>query len=559
MNVADLLQKHAAARADEMALAEPIAGRWNRSELPMHKRYRCLTFKELDGDSSQLAAGLRQLGVTPGTRMALLIPPGIEFISWVFALFKAGVVTVLIDPGMGRKNMIDCLARVQTKGFIGISKAQAMRALLRHRFPLATTNVTVGRRWFWGGATAKQLRALTVNIDNSFAAEPSDPAAIIFTTGSTGPPKGVHYCHENFYQQVLQIQEHYAIQPGGSDLPAFPLFGLFNAAMGVATIFPVMDPTRPAKVTPENIIQPIQDWKIGQAFGSPALWKVVGDYCDKNGTKLKSLKRILSAGAPVPNRVLQQMTSAMLEDGEMYTPYGATEALPVASISAGEVLLETACQTDQGAGTCVGHKFSGIQWQVIKITDDPLEDISQTESVPHGTIGELIVQGPVVTSHYVTHEEETRNHKIKDQDGFWHRMGDVGYLDSQQRFWFCGRKSQRVILAEKTLYTAPTEAVMNQHPKIERCALVPLLVDQQPRAGIVVQMGPDHFPPTNAAQRVETDEILQYASQNELTADIQYAFIRKDLPVDIRHNAKISRGKLARWAQDKLASRSPQP
>ena len=138
-------------------------------------------------------------------------------------------------------------------------------------------------------------------------------------------------------------------------------------------------------------------------------------------------------------------------------------------------------------------------------------------------------------------------------------MGDVGYLDPQQRFWFCGRKSQRVILAEKTLYTAPTEAVMNQHPKIDRCALVPLLVDQQPCAGIVVQMGPDHFPPTNTAYRTETDEILQYAAQNELTADIQYAFIRKDLPVDIRHNAKISRGKLARWAQDKLASRSPQP
>ncbi|MCS5583115.1 MAG: AMP-binding protein, partial [Pseudomonadales bacterium] len=334
MNVADLLHKHAATRADEMALAEPIAGRWNRSDLPMSRRYRCLTFQELDADSSHLAAGLRQLGVEPGTRMALLIPPGIEFISWVFALFKAGVVTVLIDPGMGRKNMIDCLERVQTKGFIGISKAQAMRVLLRHRFPLATINITIGRRWFWGGATAKQLRMSTVNVDNSFAAEPADPAAIIFTTGSTGPPKGVHYCHENFYHQVLQIQEHYAIQPGGSDLPAFPLFGLFNAAMGVATIFPVMDPTQPAKVTPENIIQPIQDWEIRQSFGSPALWNVVGDYCEKNGIKLDSLKQILSAGAPVPNRVLRQMTAAMQEDGEMFTPYGATEALPVASISA---------------------------------------------------------------------------------------------------------------------------------------------------------------------------------------------------------------------------------
>lgn len=487
--------------------------------------------------------------------MALMIPPSLEFISWVFALFKAGVVTVLIDPGMGRKNMIDCLQRVQTEGFIGISLAQALRVVMRHKFPLAKTNVTVGRRWFWGGPTADQLRRTSLDDFQSFQADPSDPAAIIFTTGSTGPPKGVHYCHENFYQQAVQIQNHYDIQPGETDLPAFPLFGLFNAAMGVATVFPVMDPTRPAHVKPQNIIGPIQDWQISQSFGSPALWDVVGRYCEEQDIQLPSLKRILSAGAPVPSRVLEQMSAAMLSDGEMFTPYGATEALPVASISASEVLQETAALTQQGHGTCVGKQFSGIQWQVIEIDDEAITSIDEAKPVETGTIGELIVQGPVVTSHYVTHDEETRMHKISAGEKFWHRMGDVGYLDSDNRFWFCGRKTHRVQLADKTLFSIPLEAIINQHPTVFRSALVGVKVDNKMAAAIVVQRWARGHANDVAEEITDaqlSQDILELAANNPTTADIQFVLVKDELPVDIRHNAKIFREKIALWAQDRI-------
>ena len=540
-----------------MALAEPIAKKWDRSELPLDKRYHCMTFTELDEDSSRLAAGLLKLGVQPGARMALMIPPSLEFISWVFALFKAGVVTVLIDPGMGRKNMIDCLQRVQTEGFIGISLAQALRVVMRHKFPLAKTNVTVGRRWFWGGPTADQLRHTSLDNFQSFQADPNDPAAIIFTTGSTGPPKGVHYCHENFYQQAVQIQKHYDIQPGEIDLPAFPLFGLFNAAMGVATVFPVMDPTRPAHVTPQNIIGPIQDWQISQSFGSPALWDVVGRYCEEQNIQLPSLKRILSAGAPVPSRVLKQMSAAMLSDGEMFTPYGATEALPIASISASEVLQETATLTQQGHGTCVGKQFSGIQWQVIEINDEAITSIEEAKPVKTGVIGELIVQGPVVTSHYVTHDEETRMHKISAGKAFWHRMGDVGYLDSDNRFWFCGRKTHRVQLADRTLFSIPLEAIINQHPTVFRSALVGVTVDDKVAAAIVVQRwarGHARDVAEEITNAQLSQDILKLAANNPATADIQYVLVKEELPVDIRHNAKIFREKIAVWAQNQISA-----
>ncbi len=552
LNVAELLKQQATQQPHALAIAEPIAGRWNLRDLALDQRYRCMTFQQLDEDSSRLAAGLQAMEIKPGTRLALMIPPSCEFVSWVFALFKAGVVTVLIDPGMGRKNMIHCLQRVQTEGFIGISLVQAIRTLLRFKFPAARKNVTVGKRWFWGGPTAAQLRQTSLSDFTPFQAAASDSAAIIFTTGSTGPPKGVHYCHQNFYHQVLQIQQQYNIEVGEKDLPAFPLFGLFNAAMGVATILPDMDPTRPANVTPDNIITPIQDWEISQSFGSPALWETVGRYCETQDIQMPSLRRVLSAGAPVPPRVLQRIRNAMAPDGEMHTPYGATESLPVASISATEVLEETAAKSATGRGTCVGEHFPGIEWRVIEIQDGALADIEDARQLPDGEIGELIVRGPVVTSHYVTHEKETRLHKINDGDSFWHRMGDVGYLDDMERFWFCGRKSHRVQLADRTLFTIPTEAIFNQHPKIYRSAVVRVEDKGVAEAAIIVECW-EEFRVMEAAEKTHlVEELKELAENHALTSCIKHVLIRDALPVDIRHNAKIFREKLAVWAQEKL-------
>jgi acyl-coenzyme A synthetase/AMP-(fatty) acid ligase len=316
-----------------------------------------------------------------------------------------------------------------------------------------------------------------------------------------------------------------------------------------------MDPTRPAHVKPQNIIGPIQDWKISQSFGSPALWDVVGRYCEEQDIQLPSLKRILSAGAPVPSRVLEQMSAAMQSDGEMFTPYGATEALPVASISASEVLQETAVLTQQGHGTCVGKQFSGIQWQVIEIDDEAIPSIDKAKPVETGTIGELIVQGPVVTSHYVTHDEETRMHKISDGDNFWHRMGDVGYLDGDHRFWFCGRKTHRVQLADKTLFSIPLEAIINQHPAVYRSALVGVKVDNTMTAAIVVQRwarGHANDESQEITDAQLSQDILELAANNPAAADIQFVLVMDELPVDIRHNAKIFREKIALWAQDRV-------
>jgi acyl-CoA synthetase (AMP-forming)/AMP-acid ligase II len=360
-----------------VAVVEPLGydGHGNRI-------YRQLTFRELDDDSNRIARGLGQLGVKPGTRIALMVRPGIDFISLVFAMFKAGAVAILIDPGMGRRNLARCLAEAEPEGFVGIPVAHALRILLWPRFSKARLNVTVGRRWFWGGPTLADLRRQSDAGPVPIATSADDPAAIIFTTGSTGPPKGVLYRHGNFDAQVDQLRDFYGIRPGEIDLPCFPLFALFNCAMGVTAVIPDMDPSRPAQVDPAKIVEAVRDWKITQAFGSPAIWNRVGRYCQDRGLRLATLRRVLSAGAPVPADVLERMRASIHPDGEVHTPYGATEALPVASIAASEVLGATIFRTRYGAGVCVGPSFPGIQWKVVRIVTGPIGSLADVEELP---------------------------------------------------------------------------------------------------------------------------------------------------------------------------------
>ncbi len=361
------------------------------------------------------------------------------------------------------------------------------------------------------------------------------------------------YTHRTFNSQVDQLVEHYGIAPGGKDLSGFPLFGLFNAVMGTTTIIPDMDPTRPADVDPPRLLDAIDQWQVNQAFGSPALWTKVGRYCVEHGRRVPTLKRVLSAGAPVPPSVLEAMRAAIDTDGEMFTPYGATEALPVASIESRDVLDETAAKTRQGAGTCVGKRFHGIQWRVIAIDDGPLTTVDQTRELQAGSIGELMVSGDVVTTRYLTRTDQNALHKVKDGSRIWHRMGDVGYLDEHDRFWYCGRKSHRVRTLTGELYTEPCEAIFNTHPHVYRSALVGVGPAGQQQPVIIVEPWPEHRPRESTSLHELLTQLKSLGQQFEHTRRIEKILVHPGkLPTDIRHNSKIFRELLAPWAAKQL-------
>jgi len=545
-NVGLLLDEVATVRPDAMAIA--VAG---KRDAQGKQQYETITFAQLARDSTVIAAGLSQMGVVPGTRLALMVRPGIDFVSLVFALFKVGAVSILIDPGMGKKNVLSCLDQVQPEGFVAIPIVHAIRKLCGRRYRAARQNVTVGRKWFWGGATLDELRQTEVADFQPFDAVADDKAAIIFTSGSTGPPKGVEFRHEGFRRQVQFIQERYAIESGEIDVPGFPLFGLFNSAMGVTSVIPDMDFSRPATVDPRNILEAVTDWEATQSFASPAVWNAVGQFCERENLWMPSLKRVLSAGAPVPPHVLKRMKAAA-PNAEMYTPYGATEALPVASISASDVLGETMARSSEGGGTCVGSRFDGIDWQVIAITDEALETVEQVRPLPRGEIGELIVRGPVVTRRYATSDEATRRSKIDDGDAVWHRMGDVGYLDTHDRFWFCGRKSHRLETDQGPMFTIPVESIFNTHEKIFRTALVGLGKPGEQVPVLIAEPWPGRYPDTPQEIDQLVDELRAIGNKNTRTERIEHFLLHPNFPVDVRHNSKIFREQLKLWAEERL-------
>lgn len=508
--------------------------------------YTHLTFLQLDQESDAVAHGLENIGITRGTRTILMVRPSLEFFILTFALFKTGALPVIVDPGMGMGRMVRCLREGRPDAFIGIPLAHMLRKIYPKYFNTVKVWVTVGRRWFWGGHTFEQLRQKRNEPYPMAPTRKDETAAILFTTGSTGPAKGVVYTHGMFDAQVRSIQSHFDITPDETDLPTFPLFGLFGPAMGMTAVIPDMDPTKPALVNPEKIIEAILNHGVTNMFASPALLNRVGRYGKEMGIKLPSLRRVVSAGAPVSPDNIERFAAMLSEDAEIHTPYGATEAMPVLSIGSREILSSTRKFTEQGYGICVGHPVGGIEVRIIRITDDPIEEWSDDLAVPAGDIGEITVKGDLVSRHYFEKPKADALAKIRQGDAIWHRMGDLGWMDNKERIWFCGRKSHRVITENGTLFTIPCEAIFNAHDSVFRSALVGVGEPPNQKPIICIELN-DHGKSMNPDDLKK--ELLNMAARHPLTEDIKTILFHKGFPTDIRHNSKIFREKLAIWAK----------
>lgn len=510
MNVAALLSTAADRLGDRLAIASDRTG-------------ERLTFAELDRRSSAIAKGLTEMGLQPGERVLMMVRPGVEIIAVTYALFKHGALPVLIDPGMGRAAFLRCVESMKPSAMIGIPAAHLAKLLLPGSFGSVKRQVTVGTRWLWGGETLARLEATPGPFEMN-AVDDDTPAAILFTSGSTGPAKGVLYTHGMFAAQIRSLRETYGFEEGEVDLAAFPLFSLFDAALGMTSIIPDMDASRPATARPENIARGLKTWKATTCFGSPVIWRKAAPYFKAEGLTFPGLRRVMIAGASVPSSLVETLLTA-LPDGDVGTPYGATEALPVACVWGRETLSTFAPRTRDGAGTCVGRLAAGIEARILPIDDAPIPTMAGTQALPPGEVGEICVRGPVVTRTYVERDDATAAAKIADDGTIWHRMGDLGYFDAAGNLWYCGRKAERV----GTLYTDCVEGVFNADPRIGRCALI----------------GPRGVP----TLVVEGPENRAVATDILATGRVEAVRFHPRFPVDPRHNSKIHRHELRAWAE----------
>ncbi len=516
---------------------------------PRKKSIRSITFEELYLEVNRLAFGFSKAGLRKGSRVLLFVKPGIDLIGITYSLFQLGAVPVLIDPGLGRKNILNCIKEAQPEGMIGIPLTHIIRLFFPKYFSNVKLFVTLGKQKLYSNFTLKEIRKLGQESVTLEKTEPHEPAAILFTSGSTGPPKGVVYSHRNFFEQSNALEAIYQFKKGDVDLPTFPLFALFSGAFGMTSIVPDMNPTRPAHVDPLKILSIAEKFKVINSFGSPALWETITRYCRKSQKPILNIKRILIAGAPVSGKLLESFDSFVDKNCKIYTPYGATEALPVASIEREEVLNETWENTKNGLGVCVGKPVPGMKVKIIKITDSPIPQWINELEMQEGKIGEIIVQSSWVTQTYFNRPNANGLSKINDDNLFWHRMGDVGYLDSEGRIWFCGRKSHRVVCISETLFTIPCEAIFNQISGVKRTALIGIGEKGNQRPVLAVELDISKGKKDKEELKIQ---LLKIGSEFELTQNIKDILFCKSFPVDIRHNAKIFREKLAVWAEKKL-------
>ncbi|MBJ7495403.1 MAG: AMP-binding protein, partial [Gemmataceae bacterium] len=250
-----------------------------------------LSFSQLQNSIDAAARGLLDQGFQPGMRVAVMVKPGIEFLQVVFSLFTIGATVVVVDPGLGLKGIGSCLKEVQPDAFIGIPLAQMARILFGWGKTSIRKTITVGGAIFgvrWSDVLRKGAVLNTPLVCNAV-----DPAAILFTSGSTGVSKGVVYEHEQFHAQVQLLKSLYQIAPGEIDLPTFPLFGLFSPALGMTAVIPEMDFTKPAKADPYKILGAIKHFKVTNLFASPALLRRMASL--PKDINFPTLKRILSA------------------------------------------------------------------------------------------------------------------------------------------------------------------------------------------------------------------------------------------------------------------------
>ncbi len=507
------------------------------------------TLHTLEDASNRLAHNLLRLGIGPGVRTVLMVTPGFDFFALTFALFKTGAIPILIDPGMGVKSLKTCIAEAEPTAFIGIPKAHLARMILGWGKKTIRIRVVAG---FWLPGFGIPLKSFRRDIDAPFVpvhAEPDDMAAILFTSGSTGPPKGAVYTHGIFEAQIESLRQDYGVKPGELDLATFPLFALFGPALGMAAVIPDMDATRPAQADPRGIIDAITTFKTTNMFASPALIERVGRFGEANDVRLPTLKRVVSSGAPATPASLARFATMLESDAQILPSYGATEALPVAFISHHEQIRETARLTAEGAGVCVGRPVRGIEVSIMKITDAAVPEYTADWRQPSGEAGEIVVCGPVVTPMYYNRPESTVLAKMWDAEGrLYHRMGDIGYLDAEGKLWMCGRKSHRVETSEGILFSVACERVFNEHPAVQRTALVGVLRAGETVPVLCVEKRRD----ARMDNETVREELLEIGAANPRTKAIRTILFHPAFPVDIRHNAKIFREKLAEWATERL-------
>ncbi|QCB97230.1 alpha/beta fold hydrolase [Arthrobacter sp. PAMC25564] len=532
---------------------------------------RSLSWRELEQNVAALAAGLQEAGVGPRSRVSLMVPPGVDLAVVLYACLRLGAVVVVADAGLGTRGLSRAVKGATPDFLIGIDKALAAASVLgwpgrrisvrdlpaarRRLLGVETSLAALGRP---GAGPGPELPCR----GPALAPEPAPeaPAAVLFTSGSTGPAKGVLYTHRQLAAMRDTVAATLGIRPGARLVAGFAPFALLGPALGAVSVTPAMDVTAPRTLTARALADAAAAIDATVVFASPAALRNVlatkGGLGPAGHEALGRVDLLLSAGAPVPESLLEEV-QRLLPGASLHTPYGMTEALPVTDISLEQIRAAEADAGNMagaGNGVCVGLPVHGARVAVIRLAADGSAHGtgSVTDAVTEaGVTGEILVSAPHVKEAYDRLWLTQRN-SVRTPG--WHRTGDVGHFDAAGRLWVEGRLAH--------LVTAPGAVVtpIGAEQAIERLDDVGLaaVVGVGPSGTQAVVAVVETVPPVRRAGPAAPQlagRVRDAARQAGVS--VAAVLVVPSQPTDIRHNAKIDRTRLARWASAVLAGGRP--
>ncbi len=541
----------------ERAVDPATADRAAVTELGSDGVTATVSWAELDRRTAGVAAGLASIGVTPGTRVALLVPPGADLTAALYGLWRAGAVAVVVDAGLGVRGMRTALRSAGPAYVLGVAKGlAAAKVLATGARPIsvgplsATARRALGIRWSLAEIERRGL-------DATEPAPPTggDPAVVAFTSGATGPAKGVLYLHRQLQAQREALAALYAITPDDRLVAAFGPFALFGAALGIPSAVPDMDLTSPRTLTARALGDAAAAIDATLVFASPAaltnLVATAADVSSAGVAALAQVRLLLSTGAPVPAELLHE-ARRLMPAAQAHAPYGMTEVLPVADID-----LAGLDDAGLGNGVCVGRPVPGVELAIAPLGAD---GVAGAPTPPEADVtGEICVRAPHVKERYdrlwVTDDAATPSPG-------WHRTGDVGHVDAAGRLWVEGRLLHVVVTADGPVTPVGIERRVESVPGCHRAAAVG--VGPAGAAQVVVVVETDSEDSADVADARAglaparlRDAVRRAAGVGEPKAEIAAVLTIDRLPVDIRHNSKIDRVAVGRWAQRVLDGRRP--
>ena len=518
---------------------------------------RVVTWRLLARRITELAAGLAQVGVRPGDRVSLLVPPGADLTAVLYACLRIGAVVVVADAGLGLAGLTRAVRGAQPDHVVGaLPGLSAARALGWPGRRISTTTLSaalsraLGVRSSLPEVARLGRRAGAQDGAAGLPAEPSpgDTAAILFTSGSTGPAKGVVYTHAQLAAMRDVLARQYGVGVGTGLVAGFAPFALLGPALGARSVTPDMDVTAPRTLTARAVAAAVAAADATVLFLSPAaVVNVVAtahELSEEERATLRSVRLFLSAGAPISAGLLESV-HRLMPSASAHTPYGMTEGLLVADIDLDQI-REVASAPVGAGGVCVGRPTEVAQVRVAAL-DELGRPTGAPASTP-GVTGEIVVSAPHLKDRYdrlwLTDMASRRGTPAGAR---WHRTGDVGHLDAAGRLWVEGRVAHVVVTAEGVVTPVAAEQALERLDEVARAALVgvgPVGIQQ---LVAIVETRP-------AGRRVRlADPGLAARARTATGLPLAAVLVVPRLPTDIRHNSKIDRSHLSRWAAGVLS------